>query len=122
MPEIKDTPDVAKATLSLAPSPWSVDSDPRNQHWTDGLSIIDAAGGTVAHLTRGYEFYGSSDPRAGDAGPSFANARLIAAAPELLAALRQMVSLYDGVRDAIGPSVALKLAQADAAIAKAEGR
>lgn len=51
-----------------------------------------------------------------------ANARLIAAAPDLLNVLRQMVVLYDGVRDMIGASVKAKLERADAAIAKAEGR
>lgn len=50
-----------------------------------------------------------------------ANARLIAAAPDLLATCRDFVALYDGLRDAIGPSVREKLARADAAIAKADG-
>lgn len=44
-------------------------------------------------------------------------------APALLEALRAMVASYDGLRDAItSPVVLKKIADADAAIAKAEGR
>ncbi len=50
-----------------------------------------------------------------------ANARLIAAAPELLASLREFVALYDGVRDVLSSPVREKLERAEAAIAKAEG-
>jgi len=50
-----------------------------------------------------------------------ANARLIAAAPDLLASLREFVALYDGVRDHLGQSVHQKLARAEAVIAKATG-
>jgi hypothetical protein len=48
-----------------------------------------------------------------------ANARLIAAAPELLAALRKLVEWQDEVKNAV-PRIYLDRAQA--AIAKAEGR
>lgn len=41
---------------------------------------------------------------------------------ELLAALRELVDLYNGLRDMIGQTVKAKLDRADAAIAKAEGR
>jgi hypothetical protein len=52
-----------------------------------------------------------------------ADANLIAASPELLEALRDMVASYDGLRDVVTSPVVLgKLAKADAAIAKAEGR
>lgn len=52
-----------------------------------------------------------------------ADARLIAAAPELLDALKAMVASYDGLRDTLtSPVIIEKLARADAAIAKAEGR
>lgn len=50
-----------------------------------------------------------------------ANARLIAAAPDLLAVVRRFVQLYDGVRDSLGPSVSNMLAHAEAVIAKAGG-
>lgn len=46
-----------------------------------------------------------------------------AAGPDLLAALKAMVASYDGLRDALTcPTIIAKLAAADAAIAKAEGR
>lgn len=52
-----------------------------------------------------------------------ANARLIAAAPDLLDALKAMVASYDGLRDALTcTTVIAKLAAADAAIVKAEGK
>jgi hypothetical protein len=75
-------------------------------------SSIKAANGHVCVLDFGY----------GKAAEDEANAHLIAAAPELLAALRRFVELYDGVRDSIGPSVTATLTRAEAAIAKAEGR
>jgi hypothetical protein len=76
----------------LAAPPWSVgnwriDNEAVSKHWTDSLSIMDANGGEVCVLTRGYE----SDPETGGC-PSWQNARLIAATPELLAALKQIDS------------------------------
>lgn len=52
------------------------------------------------------------------------NAQLNAAAPDLLAALRaMMVAMYDGgTRQHCCPTVIAKLALADSAIAKAEGK
>lgn len=50
-----------------------------------------------------------------------ANARLIAAAPELLEAVRDFVELYDRLDDAIGVRVLDKVIGARAALAKAEG-
>lgn len=55
-------------------------------------------------------------------GEGTANAHLIAAAPQLLDALREMIAIYDGRRDLLGATTAAKLARAEAAIAKAEGR
>jgi hypothetical protein len=60
--------------------------------------------------------------RGGTPEQANANALLIAASPDLLASLREFVALYAEVRDALGPSVKAKLARAEAAIAKAEGR
>lgn len=54
-------------------------------------------------------------------GPNECDAQLIAAAPDLLDACRAFVSMYEGLRDSIGPTVLAKLERADAAIAKATG-
>jgi hypothetical protein len=64
--------------MSLAPAPWSIDTNYTGKMWTDSLSIKDAEGGLVAHLTRGYD----GDEK-GDDGPSWNNASLIAAAPTM---------------------------------------
>lgn len=75
----------------MAPQPWTVGNwrvgnESVGKHWTNSLSIMDADGGEVAVLTRGYE----GDPKTGDGCPSWKNARLIAAAPDLLEALREV--------------------------------
>ena len=62
-----------------APFPWKVDRDAKAYTpWTDSCSIVDAEGGTVCYLTRGYQ------PEAGDpdfvGGPSWDNAEFIVAA------------------------------------------
>ena len=60
-------------------------------------------------------------------GPSWqdANARLIAAAPDLLAALKELSAVYSGIHVQISDGEAALVhaawAKADAAIAKAEG-
>ena len=81
----------------LAPAPWSIDPKSEGRDWTDSLSIIDAEGGEVAILTRGYE--GDTN---GDGCPSYTNARLIAAAPDLLAALQNMATLHLAAPSPIG--------------------
>lgn len=50
----------------VAPVPWRVDRESAGKHWTDSCSIVDAEGGHVCHLTRGYQD-----------GPSWRNAELI---------------------------------------------
>lgn len=86
---------MTKLPPSVAPEPWSIDMDSVGNEWTDSLSISDGNRGHVCHLTRGYE--GDSN---GDDCPSWANARLIASAPDLLAALRGLVEAktLSGVR------------------------
>jgi hypothetical protein len=69
---------MTEQTKYLAPMPWRVGSD-HGAEWTNSLTIYDAQGGAVCHLTRGYE--GDAN---GEHCPSFTNARLIAAAPDLL--------------------------------------
>jgi len=57
-----------------------------------------------------------------DEAEQLANARLIAAAPELLAALKRLRAASVSIRDDIETEAVATLAEADAAIAKAEGR
>ena len=54
---------------------WKIDNKSVGKHWTDSLSIIDAEGGEVCVLTRGYE-----GDKNGDGCPSWKNAVLIVAA------------------------------------------
>lgn len=63
---------MAEPVRYLAPLPWSVDMSSIHRHWRDSISIIDAEGGEVAVLMRGYE--GDDN---GDGCPSFANAQKI---------------------------------------------
>ena len=64
------------------PGPWWVDET--FTIWTGGLAIAYADGSHVAHTTRGFE---------GPDGEAYANARLIAAAPDLLEALKDVLSI-----------------------------
>jgi hypothetical protein len=59
----------------IAPLPWSVDYESVGREWTNSISIKDANGGHVAHLTRGYQ--GDEE---GDGCASFKNAELIVTA------------------------------------------
>lgn len=77
----------------LAPTPWCVGSD-HGAEWTNSLSIYDAQGCAVCHLTRGYE----ADAN-GEHCPSFTNARLIAAAPDLLAVAKRADSMCDDLAE-----------------------
>lgn len=58
----------------------------------------------------------------GDVPGFLGNANLIAAAPDLLAAARDFVALYDSVTDLVSAEIKAKVERARAAIAKAEGR
>ena len=87
----------------LSPTPWTVQSPPNDPH---GFDVHDATGRLVHK-----GFWGGE-----------ADARLMAAAPAILAALKAMVASYDGLRDALTCKTVLgKLAAADAAIAAVEG-
>lgn len=62
---------------AIAPLPWRVDRDSEpHRHWTNSCSILDAEGGEVCVLTRGYQSEQISD---GDweGCPSWDNAELI---------------------------------------------
>lgn len=88
------------------PGPWG------NHKWNSEEHQISALGGTVALINHDHSHI--SDEAAD------ANARLIAAAPDLLAALHRAVNhlIMDGVSCDDAPQA---LRQARAAIAKAEG-
>ncbi len=69
--------------MPIAPLPWRVDRDSAGKQWTDSCSILDANGGHVCHLTRGYQsevmpLDGDLENREGC--PSWDNAELIVAA------------------------------------------
>lgn len=82
---------------------WAHDADGEPFRWAFWIADDDGAQIAVSILEREH-------------------ARLIAAAPDVLAALKAMVASYDGLRDALTcQAVIAKLAAADAAIAKAEG-
>lgn len=70
----------------LAPPPWSYVKD--NQ-WTNAIAIVDADGGHVAILTRGYE--GEMIDGNREDCPSWTNARVIAAAPAMLRVLKMFM-------------------------------
>lgn len=61
--------------LYIAPLPWRVDYESGGAEWTNSCSILDADGGHVCHLTRGYQ--AAED---GDGCPSWDNAELIVSA------------------------------------------
>jgi hypothetical protein len=90
--------------MTISPTPWRV--VPEN-----GFTVADAAGNTLVL------YPGNTVPMCQ------ANARLIAAAPELLAALRALHAAHRGFRisDVWGVLDDEARAAAEAAIAKAEG-
>jgi hypothetical protein len=95
------------------PGPWRLSKHRRFDVYADtaegGLRFV----GTT---------YGNGDMPPHIAKEDEANAKLIAAAPALLASLKAMVRYFDTFYDRLTPhDVAVKVA-ADTAIAKAEGR
>lgn len=99
-------------TVAHTPGPWAADKEDELGFQADVL-VADNRRKRIAAC--GHDGRWMAD------GEAEANARLIAAAPDLLAALKAMVASYDGVRDILCKTVIDKLANADAAIAKAEG-
>ncbi len=84
------------------PGPW---------HW-DGYELLRAPSESVTDIVLDISVEGAC--------PSVDDARLIAAAPELLAALKALVMADDAAEDT--SSLGDALAAAEDAIAKAEGR
>jgi hypothetical protein len=108
--------------MKHTPGPWTVERGHDGRIGRDGR--IRDVQVTIALVTRGVDL----DPDDDLGGPTFeANARLIAAAPELLAALKTLFDDYKRLADS-GDCGFWKLEdqssgqQALAAIAKAEGQ
>lgn len=94
------------------PAPWRVDDG-----GTDCFGIFDSTGQSIAYL--GFaEGQGSGRGRDVDE----ANARLVAAAPDMLDALQYLVRRLQQNRDSITWGIQAAMVDAHAAIAKAEGR
>ena len=99
---------------SHTPGPWA--------HSSDGVECYSEAPGkcyavTVATI-RGLDYESEFISKA----MGMANARLVAAAPELLAALKAVCKAWDNREDDYFPGMMLAQDLAEAAIAKAEGR
>lgn len=95
-----------KTNASHTPGPWKA-------HWNGLWKITTKAGWLVAHLSPPKRAHGVFEPANVEA-----NARLIAAAPDLLAALQAIVSNQDM---ADGEEPRRLIAEARAAIVKAKG-
>ena len=95
--------------MAHTPGPWTVDETPENGRGEMGEIRIFAGSDDIAAA---YYYELAEAPAAG------ANARLIAAAPDLLLALQMMCSVYDAVRPAIGVGAR---DTAESAIRKARG-
>jgi len=94
--------------MAHTPGPWTVHA------WGDKSYEINAALDTVCNVP-------GFDDDTVDAGNAEANASLIAAAPELLAALKELVAYDDGSNDPEDYGYEV-LQRCKATIAKAEGR
>ena len=103
------------------PGPWSVGKVSHKKQRVDIDSLH--ADQTLGHQTwRGLaRAYGCEDMPAEGTAVMLANARLIAAAPELLEALEQMVSVFLDTEGRHGESENDAMDAARAAIAKATG-
>jgi hypothetical protein len=71
---------------------WRIDNKSVDKHWRDSLSIVDADGGEVCVLTRGYE--AGVD---GSGGPSWKNAELIVAAVNAHLELTQLSAVAEEI-------------------------
>ena len=92
--------------MSHTPGPWETE-------WPKFDCTIKSRGGVVATVYIGQEL-GDSE--------SEANANLIAASPDLLAALKNIVRGYDGPTVDAATALSSYIDGARAAIAKAEGK
>ena len=96
------------------PGPWRLPTKEEARRWWAPVLILDAEGGSLANAQPGFPC---------DEETIRANAQLIAAAPDLLAALETGVELFELDEEANRPGTDAFtwLHQARAAIAKARG-
>jgi hypothetical protein len=103
--------------MSHTPGPWQISgpSKPDNVGGRD-YAVLDEQTKIIAEC---YEKVGPSDTR-----PAYANARLIAAAPELLQACKELVDIASGLRRNPNRTYGAvdAIVEAEKAIAKAEGK
>jgi hypothetical protein len=110
-------------TTSHTPGPWEIDTDTRPAEICTVHGLPPKDGKTWAYIRGPLGYWGT------DENENLANARLIAAAPELLEALawiRQFIHKQDGgvgivIRNLDGKEANKWLDRVDAAITKAEG-
>lgn len=100
----------------FTPGPWTFSTSPEG--WSNTIHVAQADG---APYTDGYSDVGYiiQTCRGEEESTQMANARLIAAAPDLLEALREMVSQFTKTPSTLTDS--LVRGKAHAAIAKATG-
>ena len=114
--------DVIAMTAQHTPGPWRIVIESADPEWA---IIVDTGGGIVANVNSETGPDASSAP-ATRKMPRDANARLIAAAPELLAALERILRAHDSGNNGayMGEAVLCKMfaTQARAAIAKAQAK
>lgn len=98
------------------PGPWSLCSAPASDPYT-ARNVVADNGETVATIASGYHH---EQPFTLSQDEARANARLIAAAPDLIAALSAIRAACTRIED--DEEIDAAKALADAAIAKAEGK
>lgn len=111
--------------VSHTPGPWiasmQVARDGQELGWI--IDTLGPRGGRIGWASRAYADTNTGARLDGVEGnESEANARLIAAAPELLAALRDLCDAIPDETIADDPPLGVWVTQARAALAKAEGR
>ena len=104
-------------TTKHTPGPWTIDpryvNEPVQEVYGPDCVVGDARAGFVPQNDRERKLAGEV---------AHANARLIAAAPELLEALRELAALVDAIRSGDYQPDSFTTQPARAAIARAEGR
>jgi hypothetical protein len=94
------------------PGPWRLPTAAEAQRWGVHFLILDSEGGSLANAEPGFPM---------ELGTVVANARLMAAAPELLEACRRLLKFNEELSEEVGVSAHYPSSEfARKAIAKAE--